>query len=220
MQNKPQEEKDKALQKILMINFSDPGYYLKRYHLAAAALIGANVNMSSLGHSPLSCATLFQDAPLCVLLLKRPGTDPNWREYDRANMPLLYVKKVFLAHLFLNAGANLMVRGASGATYLHYAMRGDYEPQLVRWCIAYGIDPLAKDNGDFTPLHDLIVFAYQHKCSDLKEKVDYLLESLDFEPMQELIKSVKVLIERNNYQTNVQWLNNYLQAKISTQKIS
>lgn len=219
MQKRPQEEKDEALKKILTIYFSDPGYFLERYHLAAAALIGANVNMSPSLYSPLRRAVEFQDVSLCALLLTQPGTDPNWREHDRANMPFLYVKKVFLAQLFLNAGANLTLRGALGSTYLHWAMGDGYEPGLIKLCIAHGIDPLVEARQDCTPLHQLILYAYHHTIPDLKEKVDYLLEPLN-ESTKELIKSVEKLIERKSDQANVQWLNNYLQAKISTQKIS
>lgn len=221
MQNKSQLEKDEAFKKIVEINFSDRGFYLKRYHIAAAALVGANGNMDGCGYgSPLREAALHQDVALCDLLLQLPSLDPNYPSAIYKNAPILYVKKVFLAQLFLNAGTKLTVRGDFGTTYLHRAMQEGYEPQLVQRCIIYGMDPLAEDSDKFTPLHDLILYARHQTISDLKEKVDYLLEVLDFDHRQKLIKSVRLLIGKQLRITKVQWLNSYLQAMLNNQKIS
>ena len=97
--DKPQEERDNALKKFLQINFSDDGYYLERYHLAAAAFIKANLNpCEMLGLSPLQKAVLKKDFALCQLLLNH-GASPNWRIDCSNEFPIFYAKSVDLIEL-------------------------------------------------------------------------------------------------------------------------
>lgn len=219
LENKPQEEKDEALKKILDTSFSDEGYRIKRYHLAAAALIGANLNRED-WYSPLCIAAIMQDASLCALLLNN-GADPNWKR-GMQQAPLYKVKTRTLAQLFIDAGAQLNTNDST--TLLHYAMNKDYDPLLVKLYIQKGIHPLTKTSYNKTPLHCLADEAYLMPLENLKEKVQYLFETLDTQEIKELIeaeystangtKSAWTFLRERNYE-ECRWLYNDLKARLS-----
>lgn len=224
--NKSQEEKDDALKKVLDINFSYRGYFLERYHYAAAAFIKANLNMAGANccSGPLYRAALIQDEALCALLLQK-GADPNWKKNERDDAPLFNVKKESIVQLFLAVGAQVSLHGYyDKQTLLHQAMANGYEAVLVKLYIQKGINPLITSGLNITPLHSLAYSACDSSEDLLKEKECYLFEPLDSWESKELIEAeykrldgiqnAFTILQSKNH-PNCQWLNDNLKARLA-----
>ena len=225
MASKSQAEKDDALKKVLDVNFSFDGYFLQRYHYAAAALVKANLNMAGGGcfSSPLSSAALYKDGPLCALLLQQ-GADPNWQD-KHDDSPLFQVEKEPIVQLFLAAGAQVRVPNNRNKTLLHRVMESGYDAVLVKLYIQKGISPLITDNLNTTPLHSLAYQVTANSEDVLKKKEHYLFETLDTLETKKLIeaehkslgynKNVFTILQEYRPHPNCQWLYTNLLARIS-----
>ena len=177
--------KNEALEELLAITFGDHGYYLWRYHFAAALYAGADSKIVT-GDSFVS-AVLKRDYALCQLLLQK-GCDPNVRWLDK---PILfYVRTVQLAQLFLRHGASIKEAGPIESLFFQTTQH-DYEPGLIQLYKQAGLS--VKESYNYEGL--LLYFALlsvDHYGSDerlqmLEEKVHALFEGLPLEVIQRMV---------------------------------
>lgn len=167
LENRSQEEKDAALARI---NLPNELYNLERYHYAAAAFIGADLNKPK--HSILFEIAARQDYELCRILLNH-GANPN-----HSSVPLYNANTLALATLFVQNGANINAYDPYIHTYLHMILGSpSCEPLLVRFCVKHGMNPLDKNSNGMTSLHMLALS--MHSFGQMKEKMEYLFEAID-----------------------------------------
>jgi hypothetical protein len=157
MENKPQAEKDAALNAILEFFHGDNRYYLKRLIVAGSVLGGANPNTWEYKH--LWLTVQYGDLELARLLLKHKADPCSESIYDR---PCIFEAKTeAMALLLIAAGAK--VDPDRDFTLLHQSMHDDCEPGLVTVYRNNGVSPFAvyrkykfglgyRNTGD-TPLH-------------------------------------------------------------------
>lgn len=180
------EVKEAALKKILRLTFSDIGYPLLRYHIAAAVYAGANPNVevSEIYASALDIAVLYEDLDLCSLLLEK-GANPNTAHFGK---PVLFdVYQATLAELFLQHGARVDVCYAR-STLLHQVMAEPYSPLLIDLYKEKGLSPFYTDRNGDTPLGLLLFYAAGYRnVKALSRKVRALLDGLDQESIKKLI---------------------------------
>ena len=187
-----QKTKNDALKTILSLNFTDAGYSLKRYHIAAAVLAGADHNIKEFEYSdPCLCdASLFQDYSLCELLLKH-GANPNLG----IDLPILTIKSSALAKLFLSYKATVHIE-KTAFTLLHRAMEYEREPELIELYRNAGLSPSQACKSGWTPLHYVADSVDSYKSLDpLYAKTDALLKGLSHE---EIVKFITMQDDRHN----------------------
>jgi hypothetical protein len=180
--------KDHSLRTILHLNFTDAGRYLKRYHIAAAAVAHANLEYTTRGGaSALSEAALKNDYALCKLLLES-GANPN---SGTGNRPVLFsVRSHLLAQLFLFHGADVRQRSWNGENLLHQVITTrNYDIELISLYRSSGLSPFppARNCRKSTPLHSLALFANDFPLAITQKKVDALFENLTKQDITVLI---------------------------------
>lgn len=180
-----QDVKDTALGELLSINFSNAGYYLKRYHIAAAVYAGANPKATV--HNPLLDAVLHNDYALCQLLLDR-GCSQNDKFYE--DPVLFHVKTVELARLFLHYNACVHARGYL-RSLLSRSLGVSYEGGLIRLYKRAGLVVQTSDNYK-SLLVDLALFSIDGYSSSydlqlLEEKIHALLEDVPHQNIVEMV---------------------------------
>ena len=175
---------NEALEKLLAINFGAPGYYLKRYHIAAALYAGANPKLITF-HEFIDAQT---DYVLCQMLLER-GCDPNARWLDT---PMLFrLRTVQMAQLFLQHGAS--IREVSGRESLFFkTIQPDYETGLIELYKRAGLSVKGSHNYkallvDFALLH-AVHYSSGEKLQMLEAKVHALLGDMSPEDIQEMVR--------------------------------
>jgi ankyrin repeat protein len=181
-----QKAKDVAFTDIINLNFTDAGYSLWRYNIAAATLIGANPNIKDkCGMLALKQAAFKQDYELCKLLLEH-NADPNLSKLE----PIIFdVKTVALANLFLQYGAQTNVKHL-GNNLLGVSMRESYECELIPLYKSKGVSPVDTDFFGSTALHYLAFNANNyHNLDLLKAKVDALFDGLAPREIIQIIKA-------------------------------
>jgi ubiquitin C-terminal hydrolase len=98
-----QEQKDAALKKIVDLNFTEKGYPLLRYHIAAAICAGANL-VKGKYISPVGDAIIMKDYFLCKLFLESGARPKN---FQTKKTTFFKIKTKALAELFLQHGAQI-----------------------------------------------------------------------------------------------------------------
>lgn len=192
LENQSPEEKTAALQKIDKLRFIKEGWKFKRYHLAAAALIGANLNYT---HSidndrPLAAAADQQDRELIAILLAK-GADPNSKDM-RFRSILSGIKKASLAKLFLENGAKITPAIIDCVTVCTYS------PKLLDLYAKYGADLSFYNSNNSNILHDLGFLAsdYKDNSAKLLKKASIIFGNLSKEQAYNLLTMRDALYQR------------------------
>lgn len=178
LENKSQIEKDAALERVVYVAIT-PLYNVLRYHYAAAAFTGANLNRPRLPLGTiLMKAAVHQDYDLCQILLDH-GADPNFHgSFD--STPLFNIYTTSLAVLFVQKGANINARDIQLNSYLHMVSGFRYcEPLLVKFCVKCGLSPLDENRLGMNSLHMLVSSLWNSTLAGVQEKVEYLFEAFD-----------------------------------------
>lgn len=191
---------NEAFKKILSLSFTDEGYPLQRYHIAAAVLAGANPHVRDFLGFPLEGAAMRQDEDLCKVLLKH-GAKPN--EWKESLPPFFRCRSEKMVRLFLAHGADLKAKGQFGNTYLHHLMwNHHHEISLIPLALAAGLSPFDLGLLNGTPLHCLAFAATDHTKEDLEKKLAALLKGLNTAEIKRL-----VYMRQSNQGTVLQILN-------------
>lgn len=184
-----QTSKDEALQKIIALNFTDEGYPLWRYHIAAAISVAkANPNAMKTwdNETCLGQATFKQDYSLCKLLLEYSAhTNINY-----AREPLLFaVKNRAVAELLIKYGANTNVINNNCVDYnlLMGAMHQGCKADLIPLYRSLGISPLHQNRLNATALHVFAFDIHMHSKKDILEKISALFKGLTHDEIIQLI---------------------------------
>lgn len=191
-----QYEKDMALKTIYDMYFPKNEWRLKRYYIAAAVIIGANIaNISQTPrHMPIIFqAVLHNDLELCKLLLKNSANPNSYYTYSNTYLtPLFMVKNVTLAQLFLEHHATPLITSTPDMnTLLHEVINPNYETSLIQLYKKKGITLQQNKNGD-TPLHLCVsqAFSDSRQAADMFEKAKALLEGYDVQNIKTFLNTV------------------------------
>jgi DNA-directed RNA polymerase subunit F len=182
----PDQQKNEALKKILKLNFTDDGYPLWRYHIAAAfSIAGVKPTDQDDIDACLGDATLFQDYALCKLLLEH-GANPNGRHAGDAH--LFLAKKRSLAELLIKHGAQTTVKNSAGWNLLMDSMYSGKQTEMITFYRSHGISPLDTDENNTTALHVLAFSAGDHSKKEIIERLSALLKDLSHNEIKQLIQ--------------------------------
>ena len=131
--------------------------------------------------------------PLCEFLLTHKA-DPN--DQAAGEPPFFLAKKVALAELFIQYGANLLLQGRRFPqnSVFHKIMQPDYEPDLIRLYKQKGASPFIINANEVNAAHALAgsasAFAFipgpRHPDTML-EKAKILLDDLDPKQAKKLL---------------------------------
>lgn len=198
MKSRCQDFKIPALIVICNSLGSDSHYTARRYNITAAVYAGIDLPALQLQVKKvpsfllLSDTVLMQDYLLTALLLEHKA-DPC--EIANDGTPVIYyAETVRLAQLLINAGAlKKDTTRNDGETLLHKAMLGNRAPALITLYIEHGINPLACDSDNRTPLMHLLIWIshdYYESHDPIITKASLLLEGLPKERSLALINAM------------------------------
>lgn len=211
--------KDSALKKILELQFTDFGYPLKRYHIAAAVYAGANPDVQSFNDSALSLAIVHNDTALCKMLLEH-GADANAKSFGT---PIIFnAKTKAIAELLVHFGARGDAIDGSGGSLLHQAMSEIYDPELIPLYKGRGVALNQLDKYGNTPLDVLALYLGKGYSTDsTQKKVDALFAGLDEGSVKQLItpRLFEILGKKVGYAQYMDtFLRSYLKPKQEKQE--
>lgn len=184
LKGKSPEEHQKTAKEILSLKFTDNGYALYRYHVAALVMAGIDsdtISDKNFNQTLLHNAALEDDYGLCLFLLQRKA-DPN---KDSDCGPVLFnCKTVKIAQLMLDHGADPKVNRCHGETLLHQVAGRSmsYETELISLYRSRGVSVFSVDSHNGTAVYALASIVsddFGVKAGDIKKRLDVLLQGLN-----------------------------------------
>lgn len=161
-------QKNQALIKVLKMPGGDPIYPKQRKEIAAAMFAGADVRTvqelssdSELTFRLLPDITLKQDISLLKLLFALNKDAYVYEEDGSGEPPIFYAKTVAVAQLLIEHGALTYLNRQEKHRLFERAMQDDRHYGLITLYKAYGLDPMAHNEYNWTLLMQLTRQPYQ-----------------------------------------------------------
>jgi len=147
---KTKEQATAALLEVMEICDGDDAYPVRRYHIAAALMAGADPNTARYCQSLLQDAVIAEDIELCRLLLACKA-NVNERGLSSLGTPLFLCRTVPMAQLLLAGQADVRHTLLNTVAFNH-----QYDAELIRLYKTHGASVLSVGNARRTVLHSLV----------------------------------------------------------------
>lgn len=131
------------------------------------------------GYNKETALSSFNIPEELVRWLVAKGADINAADatYKRTALHLHAMRRSGKIDVFLELGADVNAVDRYGDTPLHFAAASSYNPEIVRSLLAYGANPLAKNNRGDTPLVEALACANNIDIENLVEISTILLKT-------------------------------------------